>query len=102
MANLFDSTNTNQSISLTLTYDSCKNGYLTEFWLVGYEKESIVQSWSRYIKTHILGSKGDPLFLGAHNFQHEQNHGSPKRTMGVREGVLEENTKMLPKYFWGE
>lgn len=37
MANLLDSTNTNQSISLTLTYDSCKNGYLTEFWLVGYE-----------------------------------------------------------------
>lgn len=65
-------------------------------------ESSVVYSWSRYIKTHILGSSGDPVFLGAHNFQHEQNHDSPKKTMGMREGVLKENTKMLPKYLWGE
>lgn len=40
MANLLNSTSTNQSISLTLTNDSCRDGYLTEFWLVRYENES--------------------------------------------------------------
>lgn len=63
MANLFDSTNTNQSISLTLTYDSCKNGYLTEFWLVGYEKESARGLLAKFTLIKTVGKKGHSSVL---------------------------------------
>ena len=38
MANLLDSTGTSQDISLTLTNDLFKDGYLTQLWLVRQEK----------------------------------------------------------------